>query len=496
MNTSIIPGILADFLTAYLSVELDAGRTVRAFRQREDKESMRQLALAVKETLERDAAPALLDQEIALLTNVALSPRRTGRDVLLELFEALRREDGIPRALKAYDVFISYSPRDAGLVSWLASELRRRYSLWLDRDEILVGHSILDEVYRGIRESEFLIILLTANSLRSPWVREELSAARLRELEHDGVVVLPVKCEPDIEIPDVLRTKRWADISRSREEGLAELTRAIDVHRSQPVVEAPESSGPFPHTRLMTWAAGVTDNLVQYGYDATKGGHKDVVIGPADGEEARVDRRHLVDLLDRTRVRIRGWGGAPFPYEGRHAELTNVSDGVRLSDTHLWLYSEWNFYFWRVSTDGRFFQRSGLNEDGDVGADGKARLRGSLYVGWVLKDICSALMFASRLLSELPSLRRLIVVHRLLGMNERRLALRLGSAWDVHDELICREENVEEVATVTRNTNLEAEALRIALDVFWLFNWRNPPEASIRRDVHSFVSGVFPSPSM
>jgi hypothetical protein len=105
-------------------------------------------------------------------------------------------------------------------------------------------------------------------------------------------------------------------------------------------------------------------------------------------------------------------------------------------------------------------------------------------------------MFASRLLSELPSLRRLIVVHRFLGMNERRLALRLGSAWDVHDELICREENVEEVATVTGDTNLEAEALRIALDVFWLFNWRNPPEASIRRDVRSFVSGVFPSPSM
>jgi TIR domain len=497
MNASIIPPILADFLTAYMSVESDLPRAVRAFEQRETRESMRHLVLAVKETLGRDVAPAILDREIALLTNVALSARRTGRDVLLELFESLRHEDGMSQALRAYDVFVSYSAHDAALASWLASELRSRgYSVWLDRDEILVGHSILDEVYRGIRESEFLIVMLTANSLRSRWVREELNAARLRELEHDRVVVLPVKCEPGIEIPEVLRTKRWADISSSKEQGLAELTRAIDVHRSQAAVETPTREGPAHHTGLNAWAADVVSNLAQYGYDATKGGYRDVVVGPPDGEDAGVDRRQLLDLLDRTRVRIRGWGGPFFPYESRRAELTNVNDGVCLSDVDPWPYSEWNFYFWRVSTNGRFFQRSGLNEDGDLGADGTARLRGALYVVWELKDICAALVFASRLLGELPSLRRLIVVHRLLNMNGRRLASRRFSLWEVHDELICREDSIEQVTTMTRDTNLEAEALRVALDVFWLFNWRTPSEELIRRDIRSFISGTFPSPSL
>lgn len=496
MNTSIIPSVLSDFLTAYLSVESDVRRAARAFGERETKESMRQLAVAVKETLERDVAPAILDREMALLTNVALTPRRTGRDLLLELFEALRREDGIPKALRVYDVFISYSAHDSGLASWLASELRSRgYSVWLDRDEVLVGHSVLDEVYRGIRASEFLIVLLTANSLRSRWVQEELSAARLIELEHDRVIVLPVKCEQGIEVPEILRTKRWADISRSRADGLAELTRAIDVHRSQGVVEPPEQGGPPSWTGLQAWAAGIAGNLAQYGYDATKGGHKDVLVGPADGDDARIERRHLTEHLDRARVRIRGWGGPLFPYESRHAEMTNVNDGVCLSDAHPWPYSEWNFYFWRMSTAGRFLQRSGLSEDGDISADGIARLRGSLYVVWVLKDICAALMFASRLLTELPSLRRLMVVHRLLGMRGRRLASRRLSAWDVHDELVCREENVECVAMVTRDTDLESEALRIALDIFWLFNWRDPSEALLRRDIRSFVAGTFPSQS-
>jgi len=68
--------------------------------------------------------------------------------------------------------------------------------------------------------------------------------------------------------------------------------------------------------------------------------------------------------------------------------------------------------------------------------------------------------------------------------------------WDVHDELICREESIEQVTIMTRDTNLEAEALRVALDVFWLFNWRNPSEELIRRDIRSFISGTFPSPSL
>lgn len=494
MNISSIPSVLADFLTAYLSVESDVRRAARAFAQRETKDSMRQLAVAVKETLERDVAPAILDREMAALTNVALTPRRAGRDLLLELFEALRREDGIPRALRVYDVFISYSAHDSELASWLASELRGRgYSVWLDRDEILVGHSVVDEVYRGIRASEFLIVLLTANSLRSRWVQEELSAARLRELDHDRVIVLPVKCEPGVEVPEILKTKRWADLSRSRAEGLDELTRAIDVHRSQAVVEMPERGGPPSWVGLQAWAAGFAGNLAQYGYDPAKGGHKEVLVGPADGDDVHIERRLLTDHLDRARVHLRGWGGPQFPYESRHAEMTNVNDGVCLSDTHPWPYSEWNFYFWRISTAGRFLQRSGLSEDGDLGADGNARLRGSLYVVWVLKDICTALMFASRLLAELPSLRRLIIVHRLLGTRGRKLASRRMSTWGVHDDLVCREENVEGVAMVTRDTDLESDALRIALDILWLFNWRNPSEALLRRDIRSFIAGTFPS---
>ncbi len=495
MNDGPIPQILADFLTAYLAVESDLSRAVRAFAARESKAAVQNLAAAVRELLAKDLPPVALTREIEALSNSALSPNSTARDRLLELFAALVRRSGPLQRVRAYDAFISYSSKDAPLASWLASQLRTAgYSVWLDSDEILVGHSILDEVYRGIRESEFLIVLLTKQSVRSRWVREELTAGKLRELEHDRVVVLPVRCEPDVDIPEVLRSKRWADMSESREQGLAEILRAIDVHRSQPALTTTGPTGPANHTRLLTWSEQIESHLEEYGFDRTKGGFKDILVGPADGEEAQLNRNQLLDLLEKTRVRIRGWGGPPFPYEARQAEVINVDDGVSLIDKHTWPYSEWNFYYWRMTTSAQFFQRSGLNEDGDTGPDRVVRLRGSLYVVWVLKDICSALMFASRLLREVPTLQRLVVIHRLVGMDGRRLVSRRLSEWGGDSDLVGHQDRIEKEATITRDTDLEGQALQLALDAFWLFNWRNPSEDLLLRDIRSFIGGTFPTP--
>lgn len=80
-------------------------------------------------------------------------------------------------------------------------------------------------------------------------------------------------------------------------------------------------------------------------------------------------------------------------------------------------------------------------------------------------------------------------------MQGQKLASRRFEAWDVRDEFMCREDSLESTATVSRDIDLDREAWRVASEIFWLFNWPNPRETLIRRDIRSFLAGTFPSPS-
>lgn len=485
---------LQSFLTNYLAVEPNVGTAVRSFVSTEGPTQPRQLLRDLRAILAADPTAGGVTREIQALGNVHLKTRAETRELLLRLFSLVAREAKLPADIKAYDAFISYSSHDHELASWLAAELRRYgYVVWLDRDEILVGHNILDEVYRGIVQSRFLIVLLSSNSVASRWVREELSAARISEIENAQVVVLPVRCERNVEIPAALRTKRFADFSNSREEGLEELMRAMDLHATGAI---PRSEVPIPaatFTGVRAWSTTIGQEAVAAGYDPQQGGYKDVIVGPPDGDQIRIENRSLLDLLDQTRVRYRGWGGGPFPYEARKARIENIRDGIQLIDTHTWPHSVWSFYFWLFTNTGRFFQRTGLLEDGSTDPrSGEVILRDRLSFVWVIQDVCAALQFASRLLNQLPSAEQLLVIQRLGGMRNRELVVRGFDRAPRIGEYICREDVIEEESMVTRTTDLEEEAIRVLGQIFWLFNWRDFTRESVTADVKAFMAGEFP----
>lgn len=490
----MLPEKLRRFLATYVAVEKDTRTAVRAFVANEEPEEVRQLLHAIREVFQMDPSGRAIDEEIERLGNVRLRAGQTGRDFLVDVFSLVTREAQFSPDVKPYDVFISYSSQDRELAAWLAAELRRTgYAVWLDRDEILVGHNIVDEVYRGILQSRFLIVLLTRNSVRSKWVREELSAGRIEEIENARVTVLPVNCGSGIEIPPPLRSKRFADFTVSREEGLQSLTRAIDLHPAAAPRGGGATLGRPTDLGLSEWYEIVAAETTQLGYNPSQGGYKDVVVGPPDGDDARYEKRQLSSLLDRTRVRIKGWGGAPFPYE-RHtkARVENMPDGVRLVDTTSWPFSVWNFYCWRITGSLRFFQRSNLLEDGDIAENGQVALRGYLNVIWVIKDVCMALMFARNLLAEVPSLHRLVVIQRLGGMDRRRLIIRGFARAPLYGDYVSNRAVIEGKSIVERGTGLEEEALRLIGEIFWLFNWNDFDPGVIRSDVKEFLAGKFP----
>lgn len=492
----LIPNELHHFLTTYLAVEHDPSAAVRTFVQSESPDQVKALLTAIRTVFENDPPEASLKQEIELAGNLKLRPGTTIHNFLLDLFSLISREANLRQTVKPYDAFISYSSKDRDLAARITAELRRHgYAVWLDRDEILVGHNILDEVYRGILQSQFLIVLLTKEAVKSKWVREELSAGKIQEIENARVTVLPVKCEPDVEIPAVLQGKRGADFTQSETEGLQALMRAIDLHRSGVIgADTETNQQAATYLGLRQWYHALHTEPIDLGYDPAKGGYKDVVIGTPDGDDVHYDKQQLIALLEKTRVRIRGWGGAPFPYDVySKARLDNVPDGIRVIDTHTWVFSVWSFTYWRFTEQLRFFQRAGLLEDGDLGENGQIIMKGCLNLIWTIKDVCTALMFSLNLLNEVPALRRMVVIHRLGGMNGRRLVVRGFNRAPLMGDYVAQADTIEQVSIIRRGDDLETEAIKLLKEIFWLFNWRDFLPDAVREDIKAFIEGRFPS---
>ena len=85
-------------------------------------------------------------------------------------------------------VFLSHSKSDREYIERLAMDLRSaRIDVWYDDWEIPPGSSLRAKIFEeGITECDLFFIYLTKNSRDSSWVRWELDAAFVLELEKRG----------------------------------------------------------------------------------------------------------------------------------------------------------------------------------------------------------------------------------------------------------------------------------------------------------------------
>jgi len=124
-------------------------------------------------------------------------------------------------------LFISYSTKDHGFVTRLANDLKKmEFDIWLDRWEIDVGDDIFDKIQFGIRESDYVILVLSSNSISSGWVDKEWKMAYWNEISSRQVKLLPVLLD-DCEIPEFLKFKKYADFRRGYGDAFKELLRPI-----------------------------------------------------------------------------------------------------------------------------------------------------------------------------------------------------------------------------------------------------------------------------
>ncbi|WP_317229246.1 toll/interleukin-1 receptor domain-containing protein [Clavibacter sp. MX14-G9D] len=109
-------------------------------------------------------------------------------------------------------VFISYQHADKRLAAGLQDGLEKLgYFVWRDEGELLVGDSIVARVSAALDQIDFVVALISKNSVTSPWCQKEVSLAMTGEIAQSGVKVLPVRID-QVEMPASLKDKLYVDV--------------------------------------------------------------------------------------------------------------------------------------------------------------------------------------------------------------------------------------------------------------------------------------------
>lgn len=101
------------------------------------------------------------------------------------------------------------------------------YIPWLDEWDIKVGESIPEKISNGLQEADFVIVILSEDSVSSKWVEREWQTKYWGEIEKGQVNVLPLLLK-DCKIPELLKTKKYADFRGDFNSGLSSLLEALD----------------------------------------------------------------------------------------------------------------------------------------------------------------------------------------------------------------------------------------------------------------------------
>jgi hypothetical protein len=124
-------------------------------------------------------------------------------------------------------IFISHRMADTNLAERLADEIRAAgYPVWLDKWEILVGDSVVERISSGLQTAKYVVVCYSEYGVESNWMSREWMASLARQLEGDGIKLLPVRLSGGAP-PPILADIRYADLVKDWDRGVRDLLRAI-----------------------------------------------------------------------------------------------------------------------------------------------------------------------------------------------------------------------------------------------------------------------------
>src|SRR5665213_259881 len=126
-------------------------------------------------------------------------------------------------------VFVSHSFQDNDVAERISTALKAAdFNVWFDAWELQAGDSIATRIREGLRASDFLVVLLSPDSVNSRWVRDEMSLALSSELRQRAITLFPVMLR-DCDVPETLRDLTAIDLRDNRPGGVERLVEALQL---------------------------------------------------------------------------------------------------------------------------------------------------------------------------------------------------------------------------------------------------------------------------
>ena len=126
-----------------------------------------------------------------------------------------------------HKLFISHSSKDKAWANCLFADLvEHGHTPWLDDRNIKAGESIPKEILSALESSDYLLLILTPDSVNSSWVSTEWQTLFWNEINKQKTIIIPLLLS-DCEIPLFLATKKYIDFRENYQQGLITLLKAI-----------------------------------------------------------------------------------------------------------------------------------------------------------------------------------------------------------------------------------------------------------------------------
>jgi len=140
------------------------------------------------------SGPSYLDHRTLLQSGVLPTPFLQGcglPDALIEYLPSLLKQP-----ILFYSCFISYSSKDEEFAERLYADLQNKgIRCWYAPEDLRIGDKFRVRVEESILLHDKLLVVLSDNSIRSPWVEEEVEAGLERERREGAQVLFPIRLD-------------------------------------------------------------------------------------------------------------------------------------------------------------------------------------------------------------------------------------------------------------------------------------------------------------
>jgi len=130
-------------------------------------------------------------------------------------------------------IFMSHNSKDKPFVRRLSNRLAKAgLVVWLDEAQLKIGDSLLNKISKAVSEVDFVAAVISRNSIKSNWVKKEVSLSLTKEIKDSSPIVLPVIID-NCDIPFEISDKLYADFRDPAEfdDQCAKLLHAMDIDK-------------------------------------------------------------------------------------------------------------------------------------------------------------------------------------------------------------------------------------------------------------------------